>query len=90
MIFCVIAQLGAPRVADYFRHFLEAGQAQPVQRFYLPGSNAFNFLLHDVLGGGGVASLRTDPQGKGYAQLLLTETIQVPAALAREHQLTTL
>lgn len=86
----IAAQLGAPRVADYFRHFLEAGQAQPVQRFYLPGSNAFNFLLHDVLGGGGVASLRTDPQGKGYAQLLLTETIQVPAALAREHQLTTL
>ena len=33
--------------------------------------NAFNFLLRDVLGGGGMASLRYDPQGKTYAQMLL-------------------
>ena len=35
-----------------------------------------------MLGGGGVASLRNDPQGKGYAQLLLDHPIQVPRALA--------
>ena len=50
--------------------------------FLLPGSNAINFLLHDVLGGGGVASIRNDPQGKGYAQLLLSCPIPVPAAIA--------
>jgi hypothetical protein len=35
-----------------------------------------------VLGGGGVASIRNDPQGKGYAQLLLSCPIPVPAAIA--------
>jgi hypothetical protein len=58
-----------------------------VERFYLPGIHAFNFLLHDVLGGGGVASLRSDPQGKGYAQVLLAETIPVPPELAGAHGL---
>ncbi len=65
-------------VAERFAHFLEG----KVERFYLPGSNAINFVLHDVLGGGGVASLRNDPQGKGYAQLLLTHPVSVPAKLA--------
>ena len=41
------------------------------------GSNSINFLLHDVLGGGGVASLRNDPQGKGYAQLILDTPIPI-------------
>ncbi|MEL7047275.1 MAG: hypothetical protein AAGL66_20010, partial [Pseudomonadota bacterium] len=44
-------------------------------------------LLHDVLGGGGVASLRADPQGKGYAQLLLGEFIALPRELAEAHEL---
>ena len=62
-------------VAERFGHFLKGG----VERYYLPGSNAINFVLSDVLGGGGVASLRNDPQGKGYAQLLLTHPIGIPA-----------
>jgi Acyclic terpene utilisation family protein AtuA len=86
----IAAQLDEQRVAAYFAHFLDPGQNLPVQRFFLPGSNAFNFLLHDVLGGGGVASLRTDPQGKGYAQLLLAESIQVPRSLAEKFDLNTL
>jgi hypothetical protein len=61
-------------VAERFSHFLEG----PVERFLLPGPNAVNFLLHDVLGGGGIASLRNDPQGKGYAQLLLDEEVPIP------------
>jgi Acyclic terpene utilisation family protein AtuA len=83
----IASQLSAARVAQYFRHFLAEQQSTPAQRFFLPGSNAFNFLLHDVLGGGGVASIRTDAQGKGYAQLLLTETVQVPRALAEQFNL---
>ena len=31
---------------------------------------------------GGVASIRNDPQGKGYAQLLLSHPISIPADLA--------
>jgi hypothetical protein len=75
-------QLTEERIVDLFCHFLAAGQEKPVERFYMPGPHAFNFLLHDVLGGGGIASLRSDPQGKGYAQVLLAESVQVPRELA--------
>ena len=69
-------------VSERFSHFLEDAAKGNVERFLLPGSNALNFLLHDVLGGGGVASIRNDPQGKGYAQLLLSCPIPVPLAIA--------
>jgi hypothetical protein len=83
----IAAKLTPESVAGYFAHFLAPGQSTPVERFYLPGSDALNFLLHEVLGGGGTASLRADPQGKGYAQLLLTEKVAIPRALAAQHQL---
>jgi hypothetical protein len=83
----IAARLSADYVADYFAHFLAPGQAVPVERFYLPGTHALNFLLHEVLGGGGVASLRADPQGKGYAQLLLAEPVALPRELAERHLL---
>lgn len=83
----IAQRLSADYVAEYFAHFLKSGQSQPVERFYLPGSHALNFLLHEVLGGGGVASLRADPQGKGYAQLLLGEMIPIPRALAEQHHI---
>ena len=69
-------------VSARFAHFLEDTSQGNVERYLLPGANAINFLLHDVLGGGGVASIRNDPQGKGYAQLLLACPIPVPAAIA--------
>ena len=53
-----------------------------VERFDLPGMHALNFVLHDALGGGGVASLRVDAQGKAFAQMLMDHPIQVPLALA--------
>lgn len=71
------AALTEARVAGVFAHF----GCRRVERFLLPGLPALNFLLHDVLGGGGVASLRCDPQGKGYAQLLLAEPIRIPSHL---------
>ena len=83
----IAAEVTAARVAAFFAHFLAPGQQQPVERFYLPGSHALNFLLHEVLGGGGVASLRADPQGKVYAQLLLGEPCPVPRSLAERHGL---
>ncbi len=72
------AALSEKVVAARFEHFLEGR----VERFLLPGPNAINFVLHDVLGGGGVASIRSDSQGKGYAQLLLDHPITIPAAMA--------
>lgn len=83
----IAAQLTTRRLADYFSHFLEPGQREPVERFFLPGCHGFNFLLHNVLGGGGVASLRTDSQGKGYAQLLLCEEVTIPTSVASQFKL---
>jgi len=76
------AALSEQTVTERFAHFLESTAAGNVERFLLPGANAINFLLHDVLGGGGIASIRNDPQGKGYAQLLLSTPVPVPAAIA--------
>ena len=70
-------QVTPHRVAQYFAHYLEG----EVTRWELPGSHAFNFLLTDVLGGGGMASLRYDPQGKAYAQMLLDLPVRVPDTL---------
>ncbi|MGF6861577.1 hypothetical protein ABIE69_002150 [Rhodobacteraceae bacterium MBR-64] len=72
------AALTEAAVKDYFAHLCHG----PVERFDLPGSHALNFLLHESLGGGGIASVRIDPQGKGFAQMLLDIEIPVPAELA--------
>ena len=66
-------------VGELFKHYAPA----EVRRFDLPGIHGLNFMLYDVLGGGGIASLRNDPQGKGYAQILLGMEIAVPADLVR-------
>lgn len=64
------AQLTSDAVHRYFRH-LCAGDADSVTRYDLPGVDGLNFVLRESLGGGGVASLRIDPQGKGFGQMLL-------------------
>jgi Acyclic terpene utilisation family protein AtuA len=79
----ICRSLTADTVAKRFAHYL----AGDVERFLLPGTSALNFLLHDVLGGGGVASLRNDPQGKSYAQLLLEVSIAVPASFVKRDKL---
>lgn len=55
-----------------------------VRRFEAPGLHAFNFLLDDALGGGGMASRRIDPQGKAFGQMALEMKVKVPRALAQE------
>ncbi|TCO77062.1 acyclic terpene utilization AtuA family protein [Chromatocurvus halotolerans] len=84
----IAAALTEAAVAECFAHFLAPGQARPVERFYLPGTSSLNFLLHNVLGGGGIASLRLDAQGKAYAQVLLALAVPVPASLASRYGLT--
>jgi hypothetical protein len=59
-----------------------------VVRFEAPGLNAFNFLLQDALGGGGMASLRIDPQGKAYGQMALEMMVQVPPGLLQPDEST--
>jgi hypothetical protein len=64
-------------VAGWFSHVLNGR----VERFYLPGIDAFNFFLHDALGGGGVSSMNIDAQGKTYAQQILMMPVNVPVGL---------
>jgi hypothetical protein len=70
--------LTAEAVQAFFAH---AGVSK-VERFELPGIHALNFVLHDALGGGGVASLRIDPQGKAFAQMLMDYPVGVSRMLA--------
>ncbi len=65
-------------VQRHFAHLVEG----PVERFLLPGIDAMNLMLHDALAGGGPASARFDPLGKGMAQMLLDMPVAVPASLA--------
>jgi len=64
-------------------HFAHRAPSR-VERFDLPGMGAINFLLHDVLGGGGMASLHTDNLAKAYAQVVLTMPVAVPGVLLDE------
>jgi hypothetical protein len=70
--------LTAEAVQAFFAH---AGVSK-VERFEVPGIHALNFVLHDALGGGGVASLRIDPQGKALAQMLMDYPVGVSQTLA--------
>jgi hypothetical protein len=69
------AQVTEQRVKEWLAH-LVAGE---VTRFDVPGIQAMNFLCTEALDGGGMASLRNDPLGKGMAQILLTLPVKVPA-----------
>jgi hypothetical protein len=72
-------QVTAERVKRHFRHVCRG----EVERYELPNLNAFNFILHDSLGGGGTESLITDAQGKTHAQGLLQMEVEVEVALLR-------
>lgn len=68
------AQLNEQRVKDWLAHLVQG----EVTRFDVPGIHALNFLCTRALDGGGMASLRNDPLGKGMAQILLTMPVRVP------------
>lgn len=68
-------QVTTETVAAWFEHVVHG----PVKRYEWPGLYAMNFVMTDALGGGGIASLRYDPQGKGLAQNLLEMPVHIPA-----------
>ena len=70
-------QLQAHQVQAYFSHLVQG----PVLRYEVPGLQALNFVLLQALGGGGVCSLRSDPLGKSFAQMLLDMPLRVPASV---------
>ena len=77
----IVVILTESYVASRFSHFMASSE---IDRFVLPGLPALNFVLHNVLGGGGIASLRNDPQAKGFAQILLDTPVKVPESLLED------
>ena len=77
----IAAALTASYVASRFAHFMASPD---IDRYVLPGLPALNFVLHHALGGGGVASLRNDPQAKCYAQILLDMPVSLPVQLLED------
>ena len=70
------AVLTPARLAAHFEGTVEG----PVVRHEAPGLHALNFVLDQALGGGGMASLRLDAQGKAYGQRALEMRVPVPRA----------
>jgi len=79
----IAAALTPDAIRDWYIHHLADGQGARIDRFYLPGISALNFLLYGALDGGCTSSLRFDPLGKSVAQEVLDFPIPVGAALAR-------
>lgn len=74
----ILGQVTPAAVKAYFAHLVKG----EVRRFLLPGIHACNFMMFEALDGGGPASQRMDPLGKGMAQMLLDLPIRVDRDLA--------
>jgi hypothetical protein len=66
--------LSADRVESYFRP-LGVGT---VTRYEMPNLGALNFILPNILDGGGSLTLRIDAQGKTLGQAILEMPVEVP------------
>ena len=67
------AWLTSDRVKAHFGEIVKGR----VDRYDLPNLRGLNFILHDSLGGGGSASLKTDAQGKTHGMALLRMLVEV-------------
>lgn len=70
-------ELTEAAVANYLGHLVHG----KVTRYDVPGIHALNFVCEQALDGGGMASMRNDPLGKGMGQILLTMPVRVPTRL---------
>jgi hypothetical protein len=73
-------QVTAVRVKEHFKDLVKG----EVLRYELPKLKAFNFVLHQALGGGVTRSLSLDPHGKSYSAVMLTLEVEVSKEKARE------
>ena len=76
------SELNPSTIAQFFSHVIQGD----VLKWVLPGINGINFLLKNSLGGGGMASLNLDPQGKAYSQQLLEYSIPVTKKIFDQFQ----
>jgi hypothetical protein len=73
-------ELTPERIVCHLGHLVSG----PAERFEAPGLHALNFVIANALGGGGMASLRIDPQGKAYGQMALEMMIATPQSWVRD------
>jgi hypothetical protein len=66
--------LTAKRVEAFFQQM----RPGPVVRYELENLGALNFVLPQILDGGGSVSLRIDAQGKALGQAILEMPLEVP------------
>ena len=66
------SQLTTDAVKEHFKEICFG----EVERYELPNLFALNFILHDSLGGGGSASLKTDAQGKTHGLAILEMEVE--------------
>jgi hypothetical protein len=74
----ILGQVTPEAVKEYFAHLVKG----EVRRYLLSGIHACNFTMFEALDGGGPASQRMDPLGKGMAQMLLDLPVLVNRDLA--------
>jgi len=64
--------------ADLVREFFQDFHPKTCVRYEMPNLGALNFVLTEILDGGGSLSLRVDAQGKALGQSLLRMKIEIP------------
>jgi hypothetical protein len=69
--------LTADRVKNWFQELCHG----KVVRYQIDGLMALNFLLESALGGGGTKTMRSDAQGKMFAQALIRQKVVIPESV---------
>ena len=67
--------------ADFVERYFNPMGCVGVKRYEVPKLGVLNFVLPEVLAGGGSRSLRIDAQGKAVGQVALEMLIEVPESM---------
>lgn len=76
----IAAAMTEEAVSEWYAHLGRDGRPPRVERFYVPGFAALNFVVRDALDGGILRGTRLDPAAKGMAQIIMRFPIAVPAS----------
>lgn len=75
------AWLRATLDVERFRQLLPEANELVVDRYELPNLRALNFVVHGLLAGGAVASVRFDRQAKALGEYVRSRWVDIPNAL---------
>ncbi|AKJ12453.1 exopolyphosphatase [Streptomyces incarnatus] len=67
--------------AERFRQLIPESRDLPVTRHLLPNLRAVNFVVEGILGAGGAAQARFDPQAKALGEWLRSRHLDIPEVL---------